>query len=174
MVKHLTSSAHAPDSRSCDKMGQSDIDKLNQIYTICNQTANLLDLQFQFKEDSGNYETAIGITEDGHMERPLIDSTWKAYKNNKKLFCPDILDYSNKIIIEYDETPGQPRRGAKLARKGHDPDGMDLRTSTRDLYYALAKFRVLKIFDYEFHDSRWKIKLVQFLIKCFLNPQEKT
>lgn len=155
-------------------MGVQDIHKLNQIYLVCNQTAKLLDISFHFKEDSGNYETAIGITEDGHVERPLQDSTWIAYKNGKKLFCPDILDYDNRIIIEFEETPGKPRPGAKLAKKGHDWDGNDVRTSTRDCYYAIGKFRVLKIFDHEFTNSKWKIKLVQFLIKCYLNPLEAT
>jgi len=155
-------------------LGSIDIEKLNKIYTCCNQACRLLDLPFQFKEDTGRFETAIGIGENGFTERPTLDARWSDYKGSMHLFCPDILDYSNKIIIEFEETPGKPRHGAKLAKKGHDPDGMDKRTANRDLYYSIAKLRVLKIFDYEFADeTKWKIKLIEFLIKCFLNPVER-
>lgn len=154
-------------------MGEVDIEKLHKIYTCCNQTCRLLDLPFQFKEDTGNFETAIVISETGELEKPIPDTTWLTY-NGKKLFVPDIADYQNRIIIEFEETPGKPRHGAKLAKKGHDPDGLDGRTANRDLYYGIAKLRVLKIFDYEFADeTKWKIKLVQFLIKCYLTPIEK-
>lgn len=146
-------------------MGNNDIENLNAIYRFATQFSRLLGLSFDFKEDSGNFETAIGITEDGHTERPLSDSTWKAYKNGKKLFVPDVLDYNNKIIFEYEETW---KKEGKRKRKGHDPDGLDIRTSNRDLYYEIAKFRVLKIFDYEFEFERaWKLKIAKFLIKCY-------
>lgn len=154
-------------------MGEADIENLNKIYTCCNQACRLLDLPFQFKEDTGRFETAIVINEEGKIEISGAYSNWDEIKN-LSLFVPDILDYQNKIVIEFEETPGKPRHGAKLAKKGHDPDGMDKRTSNRDLYYSIAKLRVLKIFDYEFEDdSKWKIKLVEFLIKCFRNPVER-
>lgn len=152
-------------------MGHSDIESLNRIYQFATQFCRLMEFPFRFREDSGNFETAIGITEDGHIERPLLGSNWKVYKNGKKLFVPDVLDYNNKIIFEYEETW---KKEGKRKRKGHDPDALDRRTSTRDLYYEIAKFRVLKIFDYEFEFERaWKLKIAKFLIKCHEIPLEK-
>jgi len=148
-------------------MGQKDIATLNKIYITCNRICKLFELPFQFKEDTGSFETAIGISQTGFTERPLQDARWSDYKGQMSLFCPDILDFINKIIIEYEETPGKPRHGAKHAKKGHDPDGMDKRTANRDLYYNLANFRVLKIFDYEMDDEpKWIMKVVDFLIIC--------
>lgn len=152
-------------------MGEVDIVKLNEIYSFCNQFCRLMGLPFSFSEDTGDMETAIAVNEAGHIRKPESAEGWPT---DAKVFCPDVLDYHNKIIIEFEETPGKPRHGAHLAKKGHDPDGLDKRTSNRDLYYGIAKFRVHKIFDYEFANPlSWKIKLADFLIKCWKNPVER-
>lgn len=147
-------------------MGIKDLVPLNNLVNVCRQLEREYNWGFVFAWDQGTYETAIGISEEGHLEKPLTDTNWDRYKSRWRLFCPDILDYSNRIIIEFEESPGKPRSGARLAKKGHDPDGMDKRTSNRDLYYELAKFRVLKIFDFE-DDKTVKKKIKQFLVKCY-------
>jgi len=152
-------------------VGHNDIHNLHKIYQACNEFSDLCGLQFSFQEDSGHLETGIAISEYGETIKPTKLNfggmgVWK-------IFVPDILDYHNKIIIEYEETPGEPRPGAKLARKGHDPDGQDKRTKNRDLYYDIGKFHLLKIFDYEFNDwTLWKIKLFRFLADCYEKIKE--
>lgn len=151
-------------------MGHIDIENLHKIYQACNEFSKICNLPFQFKEDSGNKETMIGISEYGQVERPATEHVWRdpAKVGVWKMFVPDIMDYHSKIIIEFEETPGKPRPGAKLAKKGHDPDGNDRRTSWRDLYYEIGKFRLLKIFDFEFKDETlWKLKLFRFLADCY-------
>lgn len=149
-------------------MGHVDIEKVNKIYRACVDFSKLCSLPFQFKEDSGHKETVISISELGKISQRLepngsLSDLWRT-------FVPDVLDFHNKIIIEFEETPGKPRPGAKLAKKGHDPDGNDIRTSWRDLYYDIGKFRLLKIFDYEFKsESLWRIKLFRFLMICHEN-----
>jgi hypothetical protein len=153
-------------------LGHSDIENLNKLYQFATQFCRLLGLQFQFKEDSGNYETAIIIDEYGNIEKTKETANWKALSTIQNLFVPDILDHPNRIIIEYEETW---KKEGKKKRRGHDPDGLDKRTANRDLYYSMAKMRVLKIFDYEFEFERaWKLKIAKFLIKCHEVPlQEK-
>ena len=120
-----------------------------------------MNLKFQFKEDSGSMETALVFDGYGNAVKPDLGKTWADYKN-QKILVPDILDYNNKIIIEYDETW---KKQGKKTLKGHDPDGLDTRTFDRDFYYSHAKFRVLKVFDYE-TDDVWKRKVFKFLINC--------
>lgn len=148
-------------------MGHVDIENVHKIYRACVDFSKLAVLPFQFKEDSGHMETAIVISEYGAVYPALTTGPISPDVKHCRKFVPDVMDFNNKIIIEFDETPGKPRPGAKLARKGHDPDGNDMRTSWRDLYYDIGKFRFLKIFDYEFKDDvLWKIKLFRFLIEC--------
>ena len=158
-------------------MGEIDIDNVNKIYRACIDFCKIAGLPFQFKEDSGHMETAIIISEYGNVYTPdrieLDVSFLKTGESQCRKFVPDVMDIHNKIIVEFEETPGKPRLGARLAKKGHDPDGNDLRTSWRDLYYGIGKFRLLKIFDYEFADeTKWKIKLFRFLMDCFENKVE--
>lgn len=155
-------------------MGEIDIENLHKIYRACTDFSKLAGLSFKFQEDSGHKETMIRIWEDGRYEKPETDRSLSTVSiPQSRWFVPDVMDFQNKIIIEFDETPGAPRKGARLARKGHDPDGNDIRTSWRDLYYGLAKFRLLKIFDFEFKDEAlWKCKLFRFLVDCYENKAE--
>lgn len=77
-----------------------------------------------------------------------------------RIFVPDIMDYQNKIIIEFEEEC-KPNKGGKR-RKGHcDLNNRDVR---RDWAYTQAKFSLLKIWE---SDRDWKEKLKIFLIKCY-------
>lgn len=149
-------------------MGHKDIDNLHPIYRACFDFTKLAGFNFQFKEDSGDMETSMLIDEYGNAllnsQKGLIDIA--GWRLGTKIFVPDIMDFKNKIIIEFEETYTKKK-------KGHDPDGADERTSTRDIYYGLAKFRFLKIFDYEFENEKlWKAKLFRFLIDCHENKLE--
>ena len=77
-------------------MGEVDIVKLNEIYQFCNQFCRLMGLPFSFSEDTGKYETAVGIHESGFVERPLLDARWKDTKGKMNLFCPDVLDITTR------------------------------------------------------------------------------
>jgi len=122
-------------------------------------------LPFTFRVDHGTYETAIEFTDD-KLYHPPISANWD---KNPLIFCPDLLDYHNKIIIEYEEEVGERCSGAKLARKGHHREGdMDTkRDDRRNLYYEYGNFSVLRIYE---SDILWRKKLEEFLLK--LNEYE--
>lgn len=148
-------------AQGCHIVGNNDYESLHLIYSFADRFSKLMNYPYHFKIDSGNFETAIIIDETGSVERPKAATSWKTLSQTQNLFVPDILDFENKIIIEYDELEGEPRSGAKLAKKGHNADGLDKRTANRDLYYGIAKFHVLKIFD---SDDDWREKTVRFLM----------
>lgn len=77
-------------------------------------------------------------------------------KLNFQQYVPDLIDIKNKKIIEYQEEPGPRRPGAKLARKGHD----EFSDSDKDLFYGLAGFNQLKIWESE---KDWMELIEQFL-----------
>ncbi len=155
-------------------MGLVDYVVLHDIY---NET-RLLEIKnnwgFKFKVDDGNFETAIEFIEPfskpGTIEvyHPPIAIDW----NDADIIqCPDILDFENKIIIEYQEETGKRRRGAFLAKKGHGHPGdlANIRDSRRDSNYSCGGFRVLNIWESEYNDGSWKKKLWIFLCDCFCN-----
>jgi len=160
-------------------LGEIDIEKLHKIYRFATDLSMLLELPFRFKEDGGDYETAIQfktmvppLVQEGDSRvipfHPPIQSKEEIIKIGDKVYCPDILDFENKIIIEYEEEGGRRRAGARLATKGHGREG-DLptkRDSKRDNYYSLAGFRVWKIYEYDLKKNNWKQHLARFL----LNP----
>lgn len=144
-------------------MGIKDLVPLNNLVNVCRQLEREYNWGFVFAWDQGTYETAIIIREDGCWKSGRLISGWNELGSDE-MFCPDIIDFNRHIIIEFEESPGKPRSGARLAKKGHDPDGMDKRTSNRDLYYELAGFDVLKIFDFD-SDADKKKKIKAFLVK---------
>ncbi len=80
------------------------------------------------------------------------------------------MDFENKIIIEYEESTGPRRSGARIARKGHGYPGdlINKRDSIRDEYYQAVGFRVCKIWENpEFKMNTWKKKLFHFLADCY-------
>ena len=141
-------------------MGEIDIEHLMKIYRECVSLCKEYDLSYSFRVDHGTYETAIEFI-GSKSYHPPISENWN---QNPDIFCPDLLDYYNKIIIEYEEEVGGRRLGAKLARKGHHREGdMDTkRDFRRNLYYKDGKFRVLRIYD---SDKLWQKKIADFLRK---------
>ena len=141
-------------------MGEIDIDSLMDIYrqtiTICKKHH----LPFSFKVDHGTYETAIEFVQN-KPHHPPISANWDLHPI---IFCPDLLDYSNKIIIEWEEEIGNQRPGAKLAKKGHNREGdMDTkRDARRTKYYNLGGFDVFRIWE---SDINWRNKLEKFLVE---------
>lgn len=141
-------------------MGEIDIEPLMKIYRECVAICKEHQLPFIFQVDHGTYETAIEFI-GSKSYHPPVSENWN---QNPEIFCPDLLDYYNKIIIEYEEEVGGRRPGAKLARKGHHREG-DLDTKRdfkRNLYYKDGAFRVLRIYE---SDKLWQKKITDFLMK---------
>ena len=141
-------------------MGHQDIASLfvinGEIKTICKKH----NWDFSFKIDLGNYETAlefVGIT----IFHPPIAKDWST---NPIILCPDLLDYNNKLIIEYEEEIGNKRNGSKLAKKGHHREGDfdNKRDTRRNKFYTRGGFHVLRLWE---SDQDWKEKLEEFLLK---------
>jgi len=139
-------------------MGQIDTKNLMKIYRKCVSLCKQYRWPFAFRVDHGTYETAIEFI-DSKSYHPPISANWDT---KPVIFCPDLLDYHNKIIIEYEEEVGKRLSGAKLAVKGHTREGdMDnKRDYRRNLYYERGGFNVLRIYE---SDIMWQIKLENFL-----------
>ena len=71
----------------------------------------------------------------------------KIQKKGFRQFVPDLIDFKNKIIIEYQEEckgrQGVLRRRGKINKKGHD----EFSDEDKDIFYELAKFNQLKIWE---------------------------
>ena len=146
-------------------MGEIDIHNIHPIYRYCVEYNRLAELPFTFTEDTGSFETVLAISESGK---------WRNYveKDDRThiTFVPDIIDYKNKIIIEFEEETGNRKSGAHYARKGHGHQGdySTKRDTRRNKYYKLAGFTVLRIWESQFKKSTvWKIILTEFLIQCY-------
>jgi len=145
-------------------VGLIDIDSLFRIYEQIKKITKEHNLSCSFKIDHGTYETAIEFV--GTLSfHPPISENWDSDPN---IFCPDLLDWHNKIIIEYEEEVGERRRGAFLAKKGHHREGdMDNKRDTRrEKFYMHRGFHILRIWE---SDKLWEKKLEAFLIKFKFN-----
>ena len=140
-------------------MGEVDLENLFKIYYEINFIKKKYNLSCNFKIDEGKYETAIEFTEIRNFHPPIS----KDWSNKPVILCPDLLDYPNKLIIEYEEEVGNRRPGAKLAKKGHHRDGdFDTkRDERRAKYYKKENFRVLRLWE---SDQLWRAKLKNFLL----------
>jgi len=140
-------------------MGQVDLVNLFEVYYEILFITKKYELPYHFKIDEGTYETAIEFVE-GKSYHPPISNDWHT---KPIIFCPDLLDYSHKIIIEFEEEIGEPKSGAKLAKKGHNREGdFDTkRDERRNKYYEYGKFTVLRIWESE---KSWRKKLEIFLL----------
>lgn len=140
-------------------MGEIDIASLfvikDEIKIICKK----FDLDFSFNVDMGNYETALEFVGSAFFHPPIS----KDWSDNPTILCPDLLDYSNKIIIEYEEEVGNRRTGARLAKKGHNREGDydNTRDARRNKFYKRGGFHVLRLWE---SDKDWKEKLENFLL----------
>jgi len=139
-------------------MGEIDIENLFRIYDQTNKIIKKHSLLYHFIIDHGSYETAIEFIGNKSFHPPLS----KNWDSNPEIFCPDLLDYHNRIIIEYEEEIGEPRRGARLAKKGHSRIGdVDNKHDiSRNQHYEKCGFRLLRIWD---SDENWISTLEKFL-----------
>lgn len=145
-------------------MGHIDIVNLFKIYEEIKLIKKKHKLSFNFKIDSGSYETAIEFVGFEHFHPP-ISNDWSG---NPTIFCPDLVDYHNHIIIEYEEEIGNPKPGAYLAKKGHNRLGdiANKRDERRNRFYKQGGFHYLQIWD---HEINWQEKLESFLLNIDIN-----
>lgn len=146
-------------------MGQIDLENLFKIYYEINSIKKKHNLnKLNFKIDEGCYETAIEFVGSTHYHPP-ISQDWS---NSPIIFCPDLLDYNNKIIIEYEEEIGNKKPGDKLAKKGHNRPGdiANKRDDKRNNYYNDGGFHYFQIWE---SDKFWKENLKKFMLSLELN-----
>ncbi len=110
------------------------------------------DNQYNFVIDTDTKEgkTRIVINEYGTWKKvPYLTEEQAEYYRRKgfRQFVPDLIDFKNKIIIEYQEecegSLGVLRRRGKINKKGHD----EFSDEDKDLFYDLANFNQLKIWE---------------------------
>jgi len=139
-------------------MGQQDIAALFVIKEEIKKINKKNNLHNTFKVDLGNYETALEFV--GSMVfHPPISKDWST---NPVILCPDLLDYQNKLIIEYEEEVGNRRTGARLAKKGHNREGDEdnSRDARRNKFYKRGGFHVVRLWE---SDKNWEETLENFL-----------
>jgi hypothetical protein len=131
-------------------MGIQDLEKLFSI----NQQIKKIDTgnyyNFVIDTDTKEGKTRIIINEFGVWKKMPILTEIQAKGFRKKgfrQFVPDLIDFKNKIIIEYQEESegrqGVLRRRGKINKKGHD----EFSDEDKDIFYGLAKFNQLKIWE---------------------------
>jgi len=104
-------------------IGVQDLERLFPITYFCRDFCKEHNLPYTFKADLGSYETGIEFMPiDGVMIRcihPPRSKNWNESKTaGNEIKCPDLLDYSHKLIIEMEEETGPRKPGAKYAKKG--------------------------------------------------------
>ncbi len=141
-------------------MGEKDVEVLFQIYKEATKHG------FYFKYDAGDFDTAIEFLPSGKPYHPPVANSWEESKDKgTEIKCPDLLDWDNKLIIEYEEETGNKRLGAKFARKGHGHEG-DLdkeRDDHRNKLYEKAGLKLFRIWQSYYKDGSWKDKLKEWL-----------
>lgn len=131
-------------------MGIQDLKKLFSI----NQQIKKIDTEnyynFVIDTDTKEGKTRIIINEFGAWKKMPMLTEIQAKDFRKKgfrQFVPDLIDFKNKIIIEYQEESegiqGVLRRRGKINKKGHD----EFSDEDKDIFYGLAKFNQLKIWE---------------------------
>lgn len=78
--------------------------------------------------------------------------------------APDVMDFHNRIIIEYEEE-SKPQRGPKIIKKGHWSECKH--DEDRDRKYKAVEFRLCKIWESEYKKGTWINKLFHFLADCY-------
>ena len=148
-------------------MGTADLMRIFPIVQEARRLEKKYNWGYEFHWDQGTFETAIVFKENGTWERPTFIQSWAEVRaKNLDLFCPDIIDFQKKIIIEFEEE-SLPMKGPKIRKKGHWEESK--RDSRRDKFYKKGKFSVLKIWESEYQsaDNEWGRKLDSFLVGCF-------
>ena len=131
-------------------MGIQDIKKLFEIKQQIKQIDKKNNYNFIIDTDTKEGKTRIVINEFGIWEKTPCLTEEQAIDYRKKgfrQFVPDLIDFKNKIIIEYQEEckgrQGVLRRRGKINKKGHD----EFSDEDKDIFYELAEFNQLKIWE---------------------------
>ena len=131
-------------------MGAQDLQKLFEIKNQIQQIDKRKDYNFIIDSDTKEGRTRIIIDEFGTWKKMpnLTEEQASEYrKKGFRQFVPDLIDFKNKIIIEYQEEckgrQGVLRRRGKINKKGHD----EFSDEDKDIFYELAKFNQLKIWE---------------------------
>jgi len=131
-------------------MGIQDLQKLFEIKNQIQQIDKKNYYNFIIDSDTKEGRTRIIIDEFGTWVKTpnLTEEQASEYrKKGFRQFVPDLIDFKNKIIIEYQEEckgrQGVLRRRGKINKKGHD----EFSDEDKDIFYELAKFNQLKIWE---------------------------
>ena len=131
-------------------MGAQDLQKLFEIKNQIQEIDKEKYYNFTIDSDTKEGRTRIIIDEFGTWEKMPNLTEEQASEFRKKgfrQFVPDLIDFKNKIIIEYQEEckgrQGVLRRRGKINKKGHD----EFSDEDKDIFYELAKFNQLKIWE---------------------------
>ena len=131
-------------------MGIQDLQKLFEIKNQIQQIDKKNYYNFIIDSDTKEGRTRIIIDEFGTwIKTPnLTEEQASEYRRKGfRQFVPDLIDFKNKIIIEYQEEckgrQGVLRRRGKINKKGHD----EFSDEDKDIFYELAKFNQLKIWE---------------------------
>ncbi len=148
-------------------MGVKDLHRLNPIYSYLKDLEREGRIKTNFKEDSGQRETGMMISEYGGLKtiEQYNFMTPEEYHEERKKgwreFVPDLLSYSPKtIIIEFNEESKRKRGyfNAKFTKRGHGE--FNKRDVDKDIYYSIIKALYLQIWE----SDNWKEVLDKFLI----------
>ena len=153
-------------------MGIQDLQKLFEINQQIKQFDKKKHYNFIIDTDTKEGKTRIVIDEFGTWKKTPYLTEEQAIEFRKKgfrQFVPDLIDFKNKIIIEYQEESkgrqGVLRRRGKINKKGHD----EFSDEDKDLFYKLAEFNQLKIWENTSLEEQ-KTELKKFL-KIFSNTK---
>ena len=131
-------------------MGAQDLQKLFEIKNQIQEIDKEKDYNFIIDSDTKEGRTRIIIDEFGTWKKMpnLTEEQASEYRRKGfRQFVPDLIDFKNKIIIEYQEEckgrQGVLRRRGKINKKGHD----EFSDEDKDIFYELAKFNQLKIWE---------------------------
>jgi len=131
-------------------MGAQDLQKLFEIKNQIQQIDKKNNYNFIIDSDTKEGRTRIIIDEFGTWKKMpnLTEEQASEYRRKGfRQFVPDLIDFKNKIIIEYQEEckgrQGVLRRRGKINKKGHD----EFSDEDKDIFYELAKFNQLKIWE---------------------------
>ena len=131
-------------------MGAQDLQKLFEINKQIKKFDKKKYYNFIIDTDTKEGRTRIIIDEFGTWKKTPHLTEEQATEYRKKgfrQFVPDLIDFKNKIIIEYQEESkgrqGVLRRRGKINKKGHD----EFSDEDKDMFYELAKFNQLKIWE---------------------------
>ena len=124
-------------------MGAQDLQKLFEIKNQIQEIDKEKYYNFTIDSDTKEGRTRIIIDEFGTWKKMPNLTEEQASEFRKKgfrQFVPDLIDFKNKIIIEYQEEckgrQGVLRRRGKINKKGHD----EFSDEDKDIFYELAKF----------------------------------